>query len=107
MTITTLGNEKADAAAKSALSLPVTRMKVPATSAQEDHMGGMAGLAPLWIRRWSYLRSTMRHASRPPQSSDDLAHLSDKLDRLGLNAVGVARIFGPHVRLLCKMHEIW
>ena len=28
-------------------------------------------------------------------------------DRLGLNAVGVARIFGPHVRLLCKMHEIW
>ena len=31
----------------------------------------------------------------------------DKLDRLGLNAVGVARIFGPHVRLLYKMHEIW
>jgi len=28
-------------------------------------------------------------------------------DRFGLNAVGVARIFGPHVRLLCKMHEIW
>ena len=28
-------------------------------------------------------------------------------DRLGLNAVGVARIFGPHVRLLCKMLEIW
>ena len=26
-----LGNEKADAAAKSALSLPVTRMKLPAT----------------------------------------------------------------------------
>ena len=31
----------------------------------------------------------------------------DKLDRLGLNVVGVARIFGPHVRLLFKMHEIW
>ena len=26
-----LGNEKADAAAKSALSLPITRMKLPAT----------------------------------------------------------------------------
>ena len=53
----------------------------------------------------SYLRSTMRQ--------DRLNHLmtlhiyQDKLDRLGLNAVGVARIFGPHVRLLCKMHEIW
>jgi len=31
----------------------------------------------------------------------------DKLDRLGLNAVGVARIFGPRVRSLFKMHEIW
>ena len=31
----------------------------------------------------------------------------DKLDRLGLNAVGVARIFGPHVHLLFNMHEIW
>jgi len=28
-------------------------------------------------------------------------------NRLELNAVGVARIFGAHVRLLCKMHEIW
>jgi len=39
-----LGNEKADAAAKSALSLPVTRMKLPATDMYPHYLMQQASL---------------------------------------------------------------
>ena len=44
-----LGNEKADAAAKSALSLPVTRMKLPATG-MYPHITKLISLLVLMCR---------------------------------------------------------
>ena len=57
-----VGNEKADAAAKSALSLPVTRMKLPAT-----------GMYPRinklifdeWQEIWNCCAGNKLHAIRP------------------------------------------
>ena len=57
-----LGNEKADAAAKSALSLPVTRMKLPAT-------GMYPRITKLifdeWQEVWNCCARNTLHAIRP------------------------------------------
>jgi len=57
-----LGNEKADAAAKSALSLPVTRMKLPAT-------GMYPRVTKLifdeWQEVWNCCAGNKLHAIRP------------------------------------------
>jgi len=57
-----LGNEKADAAAKSALSLPVTRMKLPAT-------GMYPRITKLifdeWQEVWNCCAGNKLHAIRP------------------------------------------
>jgi len=57
-----LGNEKADAAAKSALSLPVSRMKLPAT-------GMYPRVTKLifdeWQEVWDYCTENKLHAIRP------------------------------------------
>ena len=51
------GNEKAHAAAKSALSLPVTRMKLPATD--------MYPIFDEWQEVWNCCAGNKLHAIRP------------------------------------------
>jgi len=60
-----LGNEKADAAAKSALSLPVTRMKPPAT----DMYPRITKLIfDEWQEVWNCCAGNKLHATRPTVS---------------------------------------
>jgi len=56
-----LGNEKADAAAKSALSLPVTCMKLPAT----DMYPRITKLFDEWQEVWDCCAGNKLHAIRP------------------------------------------
>jgi len=57
-----VGNEKADAAAKSALSLPVTRMKLPAT----DMYPRITQLIyDEWQEVWNCCAGNKLHAIRP------------------------------------------
>ena len=59
-----LGNEKADAAAKSALSLPVTRMKLPATG-MYPRITKLIGLFDEWQEVWDCCTGNKLHAIRP------------------------------------------
>ena len=57
-----LSNEKADAAAKSALSLPVTRMKLPATG-MYPHITKL--IFDEWQEVWDCCAGNKLHAIRP------------------------------------------
>ena len=59
-----LGNEKADAAAKSALSLPVTRMKLPATG-MYPHITTGKLIFDEWQEVWNCCAGNKLHAIRP------------------------------------------
>ena len=59
-----LGNEKADAAAKSALSLPVTRIKLPATG-RKLYPRITKLIFDEWQEVWNCCAGNKLHAIRP------------------------------------------
>jgi len=92
-----LGNEKADAAAKSALSLPVTRMKLPVT-------GMYPRITKLifdeWQEVWNCCAGNKLHAIRPTIGDYKQKTCLSRRDRVLLNRLRIGHTRLTHSFLL-------
>jgi len=92
-----LGNEKADAAAKSALSLPVTRMKLPAT-------GRYPRITKLifdeWQEVWNCCAGNKLHAIRPTVGDYKQKTCLSRRDTVLLNRLRIGHTRLTHSYLL-------
>ena len=92
-----LGNEKADAAAKSALSLPVTRMKLPVT-------GMYPRITKLifdeWQEVWNWGAKNKLHAIRPTIGDYKQKTCLSRRDRVLLNRLRIGHTRLTHSFLL-------
>jgi len=92
-----LGNEKADAAAKLALSLPVTRMKLPAT-------GMYPRITKLifdeWQEAWNYCAGNKLHAIRSTVGDYKQKTYLSRHDTVLLNRLRIGHTSVTHSFLL-------
>ena len=92
-----LGNENADAAAKSALSLPVTRMKLPAT----DMYPRITKLIfDEWQEVWSCFAGNKLHAIRPTVGDYKQKTCLSRRDSVLLNRLRIDHTCLTHSYLL-------
>ena len=91
-----LGNEKADAAAKSALSLPVTRMKLPAT---DMYLRITKLIYDEWQEVWNCCAGNKLHAIRPTVDYKQKTFLSRR-DSVLLNRLRIDHTRLTHSYLL-------
>jgi len=92
-----LGNEKADAAAKSALSLPVTRMKLPAT----DMYSRITKLLfDEWQQVWNCCAGNKLHAIRPTVGGYKQKTCLSRRDTVLLNRLRIGHTRLTHSYLL-------
>jgi len=92
-----IGNEKADAAAKSALSLPVTRMKLPVT----DMYPRITKLiSHEWQEVWNCCAENKLHAIRPTVGDYKQKTCLSRLDSILLNRLRIGHTHLTHSFLL-------
>jgi len=92
-----LGNEKADAAAKSALSLPVTRMKLPATGM---HPRITKLIFDEWQEVWNCCAGNKLHAIRPTVGGYKQKTCLSRRDSVLLNILRIGHTRLTHSLLL-------
>ena len=98
-----LGNEKADAAAKSALTLPVTRMKLPAID-MCPHITKL--IFDEWQEVWNSCAGNKLHAIRPAVGDYKQKACLSRHDTVLLNRLRIGHTRLTHSYLLSGDHSL-